>query len=148
MKTTVFLVSVVLAAIVSPAMAEIYKWVDEQGRVHYSDKAVEDSEPMNVPSEKKQSSSASSVDRKQRRQRLLQAFEEDRATRKQQADEVRQKKAKLSRQCVVAKDQLRGMQRSNRLYDLDKSGNRVYLSDEQRRKATARLSAEIKKHCK
>ncbi len=148
MKTIIYLISVVLALLSWTVKAEIYKWVDEQGRVHYGDKAVDNSEPMNVPSEKKQSSSASPEDRKERRQRLLQAFEEDRAARKQQAEEVRQKKAKLSRQCVVAKDQLRGMQRSNRLYDLDKSGNRVYLSDEQRRNATARLSAEIKKHCK
>lgn len=31
-----------------PAAAAVYRWVDAEGHVHYTDKAVENSEPVNI----------------------------------------------------------------------------------------------------
>ncbi len=41
MKTQLWVTLALLAAVTLPASADIYRWVDAQGRVHYSDKPVE-----------------------------------------------------------------------------------------------------------
>ncbi|HZP11116.1 MAG TPA: DUF4124 domain-containing protein, partial [Nevskiaceae bacterium] len=43
-----FLVATLIAAIALPASAAVYRWVDAEGHVHYTDKAVENSEPVNI----------------------------------------------------------------------------------------------------
>lgn len=127
--------------------AEIYKWVDEQGRTHYGDKSVENSEQLNITT-KKSGNSNSSSDRAERRQRLIDTIDEDNARKKETKDKKRKEKKKRERNCAIAKDKLTRMERAGYLYDLDKDGNRVIISNEERKKETSGLRKNIKKYCK
>lgn len=42
------LIAVVMAAVVTPAAAEVYRWVDDQGQVHFSDEPRDGAEPIDV----------------------------------------------------------------------------------------------------
>jgi hypothetical protein len=44
-----FIVGMMLVLITAALHAAVYKWTDEQGRVHYGDKPVHQAEPVNVP---------------------------------------------------------------------------------------------------
>src|SRR5260221_6427667 len=43
-----FVVFAALALVSGAASASIYRWVDADGRVHYTDKPVENAEPVNI----------------------------------------------------------------------------------------------------
>ena len=127
--------------------AEIYKWVDDKGNVHYSDQPARQSKQLNISEESEQSDTVSKEDREERRKRLLQAFDEDRELKKEQQQKEQKQKARQDRNCAVAKDRLRRYTNASSLYDLDKDGNRVHLSNEERERSIERLRSQINKYC-
>lgn len=140
-----FLVITVLFAL--PAQAEIYKWTDEKGNVHYGDKPIVNSEEILIPEKINVQSRVTMQEREEKRKRLLESFAEDRADKKEQQEKQEIKKKKLNRQCITARDRLKTYQKSSRLYDLNEKGERVILSDMARQQAVNQLAAEIDKYC-
>ena len=141
----VFLLGLLL--FVSPVMAEIFKWVDQNGVVHYGDKPTANSEQMEVQV-KETSSPQNSETREERRQRIADALESDRLDRQKQREKDKSEGERINRECVYAKDRLKNYKRAGRLYDLDKDGNRVVLPDKSRDKAIADLQRQINIKCK
>lgn len=129
--------------------AEIYKWVDQHGRVHYDDKppATNKKELMNI-NEEKNAVRAISESRAEKRKKLLDAIDEDRELKKQQEEKDKKKKAKFLKRCHVARDNLKIYQRSRSVYDLDKDGNRVTLPSSARDQVIANLEKQIQQYCK
>ncbi len=145
MKTAFF---VLLMFCYTNTMAEIYKWTDEQGNVHYSDKPVQDNaQQLQIKTEDSNKSRMTQQERLERRQRLLQAYDEDRANKKETEAREQKQKENLQRQCVVAKDRLARYERSRGIYDLDKDGNRVMLSDKDQQQMKETLRQQINQHC-
>ena len=140
---------VTLLLLFSPlASAEIFKWVDEDGNVHYGDKPTKTSEQLNIDTHQPGVSMDIDETRAERRQRLTESLTNDRLDRKKQKKEAQEKAGKLNRRCASAKDRLRRYKNSGKLYDLDKVGNRNILSDKKRDKAIANLQKDIRKNCK
>ena len=136
-----------------PAYAGIYKWTDESGNVHYGDhpdsavvgdqnKAVE----MNVRMDDNRIGGMQ-IDRRKKRERMLQILEEDRLSR----EESRRKKYAEQRQrqqrCARIKDDLRRYTNANGVYHMDKNGERIYFTDQQRRQKENKLKKMIRKYC-
>jgi len=140
-------VTVITLLLVGAAHAEVYKWTDDRGKVHYSDQPVENSQQLQVNESRSPAPAVSSEQREERRRKLLQALEEDRANREQQKEKQKQVAARRQRQCVLAKDRLKNYEGANTLYDLDSKGNRVTLSDAQRKKAIDQLRSQIEQNC-
>jgi Domain of unknown function (DUF4124) len=130
------------------AQAEIYKWKDEKGKVHYGDKPVTSSEQMNINEESLTRKSISKSAREQRRNKLIETYDSERKEKKEQQAKAKKKKNKLNAQCGNAKDRLRRYKRASSLYDVDKDGNRTTLPDDVKQSAIARLHKQIKKHCR
>jgi len=127
--------------------AEIYKWIDEQGQVHYSDKEITNAKELELDTAKKGHISTGAT-REEKRRNLLDAMQEDKEREKKEQKKSREKKKKHDRACVLAKHQLSQFERASYLYDLDKDGNKVITSNEERSKKTSQLRKNIKKHCK
>lgn len=130
------------------ANADIYKWTDENGKVHYGDKPTTSSKQLNISEEKSTSSTSSDETREERRQRITDAMTDDRLERDKKKAEAKKKKTDKNRLCVQAKDRLKNYKKASRLYNLDKEGNRNALSDASRKKATSDLEKEIRKNCR
>lgn len=134
------------------AHAEIFKWVDANGKVHYSDrKSSTQAQTLNVKT------GASTLDQtsdeveqrlqyQQKYVNYLQSERLERQEKRQQAQQAADKKKKL---CAALQDQLKSYNQGKyRWYELDEaSGDRKYLSDEQIEAKKQELQTEIKSNC-
>jgi hypothetical protein len=121
-----------LMAVSVAASADVYKWVDSQGRVYYSDRPedIESAERLAVASRRtnpEQVAQRSEAAREQRQQSDAQAAERQRDQASAQA--VRQDVSKTrDQQCKEAKEQYRVAIESQKLYRIGKDGERYYLT--------------------
>ena len=134
--------------LISPlARAEVYKWTDEHGRVHYSDQPREQ-EAKTIALPQRATRTDIGKSRSETRQKLLQAIEEDRLEKQEQLRKQKQQARYRRKQCLLLRDKLRRMNRAGGVYRLNNKGERVFLSAEQRKKSVARLKKRISKTCR
>ena len=148
MKNIIFLLILITPV---AAHAGVYKWVDENGKVHYGDqpKASQPTVEMNIDDTTPAPSySDDDLSREEKRERLLQAMEEDRLDKQEKRDKQKAENEKNRQKCNRYRDRMRHYQRANALYKLDKDGNRVYMSDSERASATKSLRTKINKYCR
>jgi len=135
----------------SGAMAnEIYKWVDEQGNVHYEDRpsGAATEQRLAVNSRRTESSAVqeridSRLEAKAVRQdKKAAAAEEKAAAAAEEAKAVEKQK-----RCDTYRARLETYIQSRRLYREDKDGERVYLDDDQRLDAQQQVEDQIAENC-
>lgn len=146
--------SVLLFILLTPLSlhAGVYKWVDDNGKVHYGDQP-QSSHPgvelnIDVTSPVSRGSGEDQLSREEKRERLLQSMEEDRLDKQEQREKQKALRAQNRQKCNRYRDRMRHYQRANALYKLDQDGNRVYITDTDRAKATKKLQAQIDRYCK
>ena len=147
-----YVASAILLVLSCASSAGVYKWIDEQGNVHYSDRPTTTQSSVEMDVEHSTSVSTGReqerLSRQEKRERLLQSMAEDRLEKQEQREKQRTKRQQNREKCNHYRDQMRHYKRANSLYKLDKDGNRVYVSDSDRAKATQNLQRRIKKYCK
>jgi len=141
------------AILIMPATAlpEVYKWVDERGRTHYSQKPPAKNKSEQIQIKQSSSPAADNIsqhEHRNRQQRLLRAYEEERLQRDNNRIKEKQNRENRNRQCASARNRLQIVQGGYRLYDLDKQGNRVYLDAQAIDKERARSAREVKHLCR
>jgi hypothetical protein len=144
----VFLLLLGWASLVSGA--GVYKWVDEQGRVHYGEKP-----PARTQAQEMQLKAAPLDDapvedeaaRRDKEQRLLRAFDEERTQKKEQQQKSREEQEQRQRNCVLARDRLRRYQNASSLYNLDKKGERRTLSEAERAASEQQARQDVARWC-
>jgi len=145
----VILASLLIMLALGASGAEIYKWVDEAGRVHFGDRPpAEGAEPVELDVSPAPAAPApSDAERAEKRRRLLEAFAKERAEKEAAIEQAKQEKAERAANCARARERLRKVREATYLYDYDESGNRVIFSDEQREEATRQAKAEVERWC-
>ena len=130
-----------LMAVSLGASADVYKWVDAQGRLHYSDMPVEGAERVAVASRRSDPSAISQrtgAESATRAQADQQANQQRREQTTQQAVDKDLEKTRET-QCKDAKEQYRVAIESQKLYRVGKDGERQYLTSAEI--DTARMNA-------
>ena len=125
MQKTKLLAVLVLALVTTGATAEVYKWVDQDGRVHYSDRkpgSGSEARALELPSAA--SKDADHAERSLQRRRLLDAFEAERAEQEQAEAEAAAAKRERNEKCARIKRDLARFERANIIYTHDDSGAR------------------------
>ncbi|UCB55602.1 MAG: DUF4124 domain-containing protein [Thiotrichales bacterium] len=148
MKRTVLFITLLAPIVVN---ASVYKWVDENGKVHYGDQpqARQPAVEMNIDDTAPiPSGTDDSLSRAEKRERLLQSMEEDRIEKQEQREKQKALNEQNRKKCNRYRDRMRHYQRASGLYRLDNNGNRVYMSDADRSRATKNLQAKISKYCR
>ena len=129
----------------------VYKWVDEQGRVHYGERppARMQAQEMQIksPAPGDEAPVEDEATRRDKEQRLLRAFDEERAQKKEQQQKSREEQARRERNCMLARDRLRRYQSAGSLYNLDKQGERRTLSDAERSASEQRAQQDVARWC-
>lgn len=132
---------------IAPTLAGAYKWVDEEGHVHFGDRPPSSgAEEVKIPKAAPPTQAPDAAERRQIQQRMLDIYQEDREKKRQAEAEEKRKHKEMKARCVVARDNLRTYKNS-RLYDLTPEGERRFLSDEERQNTITELEAQIKRHC-
>jgi Domain of unknown function (DUF4124) len=149
---TVFLrLLLALAALATacPATAQIYKWVDENGHVYYGDRPEADSTSLQIPVDDDTAVAPANdvLTREEKRRRLLESMQEDRYEKSERRAKEKAERERERRLCNQYRDRQRLYESAGRLYNLDRDGNRIYMSIDERDKSTRELQRNINKHC-
>jgi len=130
--------------------AGVFKWVDENGRVHYSDKPVGDkAETLDIQTAPvAPASQQSDADRKLKVEQYLRARELERAEIDRKQKEKKRLAKERAEKCGEAKHEYQELIEAGSVYYKNKDGTRDYLEPGRRKKAEAAAKAEVKKWCK
>jgi hypothetical protein len=140
---------VMLAVLLIPAVAGagIYKCIDANGEVQYTDTPCGESPAAIRKSTAPPAPAATHDERMLKTQRLLDAMEAERNEEKRNAVEAGAEMEKRKRNCGIAREHYRRLTSASHLYDLDDEGKRVILDDAQRAQAEARAKADVGQWC-
>lgn len=126
------------------ACAEIYRWTDAQGQVHFSEKpAGAGAEQVQVKPQVVERDTAT----REREQRTEQYFDARREERAQAATRAASARAERSKECGELRDRLQQIQRDGRYFTRDANGEPVYYSADEVDAARSRLSSQIAARC-
>jgi Domain of unknown function (DUF4124) len=139
-------VAVVLLA-AAPATAALYKWVDANGRVTYSDQPP----PSNVKAETVTAPAAAAnpeaVKEMASQEVELKKRQAQRADEQKKAAQARVDEANRRQFCVDARGQIRMYESDVLLRRVNEQGEPVYLDDSMKRKEKEHLEAIVRDQC-
>jgi len=138
-----------LALLASPVLGQaVYKWADEQGRIHYGDRpGRSNASSVGTRAPPAPTLDTEAAERRVQQRRLLEAFVEERREQKERAVQTEHNEQVRVANCAQARDQVRGMETAGRIYDLDGQGNRRYLDEAARSSALARAREAVNRWC-
>ncbi|MCI0401332.1 MAG: DUF4124 domain-containing protein [Gammaproteobacteria bacterium] len=125
----------------------VYKWVDENGTVHYGDR------PKDTDAEKLELDAAPAPDdalsaRRAKQEKLLRIMEEERQRESDKAVQAKAEQEQQKQMCATAKERLSQYENSRYLFEEDKDGNRRRLSYEERQQLEDNARTAIARYCK
>jgi hypothetical protein len=142
----------VLFCCATAAAAEVYKWVDQQGRTHYTDRRVNDG--ARVMEIEEGPSAADRAEAEARAARLLEldrrrALMRQRAERRAVETAAQQERDEAQRrlECASARSDLAALRQQRPVYTVDDRGENVFLDDAQRAAMVRRLEGLIAARC-
>ena len=134
----------VILLLPSLALAEVYRWTDANGRVHFGETPQAGAVQVEVKPQVIQRDAAT-AEREVRTERFFAARREE----QQQAAAVnRQEQAKQAQDCQRLRDSQAQLGQGGTFYKDDGKGGRSYYSDEEIDAARRRLSAQVAERCR
>ena len=125
-----------------PAVAEVYRWVDPDGQVHYGESPPsEGALKIELPEalESSPEPDRETADRLARQQRLLDAYEHERERKEAAAADASRARQADAARCADLRQHWRRLSFAGPVYYQSPDGGRDYLNDEQREAAKQRL---------
>jgi len=129
------------------AQAEMYRWVDDRGQVHYEDRQQGAKSSPIKPYATPDATQPAPQERMEKTRRLLNAYRIERQQKREQKAEQQAEKEKRIKNCNLARDDVRRNNAYRRIYNLDQDGNRVYLSDQERVSLLQRSQDKVTRWC-
>jgi len=131
------------------AHAELYKWTDGQGKVHYSDQPpTVSAQTIKVPqpgqTEATTQAAQSLNDQDQAYQKRREEAEQARVKSEKEAEQARIQREN----CVKARNNLSTLQNTPRVYTTNAAGQRTYMDDAARANALANTQKAVSDFCK
>lgn len=137
------LLLVSLACAADPLMAaDVYRWTDAKGQVHYGQRAPGHTEADRIEVQGGAATGAVDNDaasRRAKQQRLLDAYGYEREKKQQQAAQDAAIKRKQAERCRVLQARWRAFSHPGPIYYKRADGGRDYISDEQRAERLERM---------
>ena len=147
-----FLIFFTLFFVSTKVISQVYKWVDENGKIHYSDKPFDEKskkvEMKSGPTQQQIIEARKTASRIIKHKNKVSEIIEDEAsdTRKSKAM-LEQQESKRKRECAQAKYEVRMLGRGLRSYTQDKDGNKHFLSDKEKEDRIAKWQEFINQNC-
>lgn len=157
-----------LPLLAAPAAAEMYKWTDAEGRVHFSDRKPDTSRPVQAmdkpmpqtvggPAARPAATTAAGAspapaapagnELVERQRKMADLLRDEREAREAEARRVAEEKAENAKRCAALRDHARNAS-SGRLYTLNEKGERVYMSDAEHATHQRQLNDAMKEACR
>ena len=141
--------AVLLAAACMAASADqVYRWVDKDGHVHYSQTPPAstgvNAQTVNITPP---APDPTTLRNEQNLAKQLQDQNKQNQDDQQKAQADAQQKAQQQQRCDALRQRLQVLEQSGRVATVDAQGNKTYVSDDERTKQTQDLENEIAKDC-
>ena len=145
---TAALLALALTVPAAALASDIYKWVDEDGVVHFGDRPAGDadvellqvaSEPTN-PAEVRARVEA-------RRSASAEPAADPTGAQDLTEEEIEAQERERAEKCTLFKERLQKFLTSRRLYREDENGERVYLDEEETLAARAEVQEKVLEYC-
>ena len=143
----------ILAPVLNTAnAATVYKWIDEDGQVHYGSKAKqENAKEIEINNRYIDSGNASPAlsteERLEKQKRFLDAMDTENKSISAEKKKKREQEEQKIIRCNASRDQLKRAESASALYDLDEKGNRILLNKKQYEQAMQQARARVEKWC-
>ena len=131
------------------AHAELYKWTDSQGKVHYTD------QPPTANAQTIKSHQSGQAETTTQATQTLNEKDQAYQKRRDEAEQARLKAEKEAEQeriqrenCTKARNNLSSLQNSSRVYSTNAAGQRIYMDDATRANALANSQKAVSDFCK
>ncbi|UVE18681.1 DUF4124 domain-containing protein [Pseudomonas sp. LS44] len=133
-----------LAATTSSALAaDVYRWTDAQGQVHFGQKPQSGATQVDVKPQVVERDAATR-EREARTERFYQARRQEQA---QAASQEGERQTKRATECSKLRDNLQDISHGGRYYRTDARGERVYYKEEEVAAARRQLSERVAQQC-
>lgn len=144
MKTII--AAVVALAFAGPALSQLYKWVDKDGKTHYSDAppAKEESKRLSIPTGTTADAPKSAVDRDKELDKGRKAALE--ATKK--SEDTAKASAVKDENCSRAKSNFQIYANGGRILKINEKGEQVMLDDKELDAGREKARREMDEACK
>ena len=123
-----------LLALALPATAQVYKWVDKDGKVHYSDKKPRDPKAKDVKDlgiESKPTDPAAVERELAELAERGKVVDESLRVKQQVGAQTAAEKERAQKMCDDAKARLQVLNQINQLVSVDRDGKQTYSSDKE-----------------
>ena len=148
-----FSIVITLISLLSTASATtVYKWVDEDGQIHYGQKSKNDN-AKEIEIKNRYIGSGNSLPPSdeeepiEKQKRYLKALDAENNSIAEEKRKKRENEDRRISRCNASRDQLKRAEGAGALYDLDKKGNRVLLNKKQYEQAMQQARARVEKWC-
>jgi hypothetical protein len=125
------------------ASAEIYRWTDANGQVHFGEAPRAGAVQVEVKPQAVQQDAAA-AERQQRSERFFQARREE---QQQAAEKNQELRAKSAQECQQLREQYAQLARGGTFYKVDAQGERQYYDEAKVDSARSRLKERLAQRC-
>lgn len=154
-KSTVFSVVITVCSAGwlggSVAHAEVYRWVDKDGRVHFSDRPRAGAETVKIrPASPRSTNTGEVLDeaaRRDKQRRVLNAYQKDREERRATRAKSQAEQDKLAERCKILEKRIGNANNARFLYRKGEDGQKQVLSNEDRAEYVAKLRDAADSYC-
>ncbi len=137
---TLLLITLLLPTLAS---AQIYRWTDAEGRVHFGQRPAAGAEQIEVRPQVVERDDQTR-EREARSERFFDARRQEQQAAREQASQTR---AAQKQECQSLRNRLSQLQLGGRFFRNDAAGERVYYSDSELEAARQHLAARISQVC-
>ena len=140
--------TLLLLLLAAPAQAQLYKWVDSNGRIQYSDRKPPDGKQAQEVRNTVSSIGSQSGGNAAEQEKEFQKRRQDQSETQQKQQQAAAEQQRQSENCQTARENLAALNSGQRIARFTPSGERVYLEDNDRAAEVARTQQIIQQSCK
>jgi hypothetical protein len=148
-KTVLLLATAALGCSSAVLSGEIYKWIDENGNVHYEDRPLgEQVQRVDVISSNTDNAAVqASIEARRARETERAEARTQRGEQEQAAAEATAEAEQRGAKCQESRARMESYLQARRLYNENAAGEREYLDDDGVMQAREKAQAQIQKYC-
>ncbi|NND43753.1 MAG: DUF4124 domain-containing protein [Xanthomonadales bacterium] len=154
----IFMLMLALAGAATQASAQVYRWVDKDGVVHYGDRAPDGVEatlvtvnpntvPVPAPPEPAQASAETVPQSEEAEEEPLSYAEQRRRERAERRSEFREAEQERQATCTAARNRVAYLEPTPRVLVEDEDGSTRRLDDEERLRLLEEAKAYLAENC-
>lgn len=139
-----------MAQAAGAAATGVYRWVDEEGKVHYSDvppaeqpQQAERIQVRTTPADPEKAAALAEA-----RKKAADAQAEQEAEARKNAQAAAAEAARRAQKCAMARSNLRQLVNTNRAFEPTADGGRRYYSDAELDARRAKAQARVNEYCR